>query len=48
MVPYCIIELDYDPIKLNVKEVEEFGYERARILRTIKFHDKAERMIREP
>jgi hypothetical protein len=48
VVPGCIIEPDYDPTEPNAKEVEEFGYERARILRTATFHDRAERMIREP
>jgi hypothetical protein len=45
MVPDCIIEPDYDPTKPNAKEVEEFGYKRARILRTATFCDRAERMI---
>jgi hypothetical protein len=47
MVPDCIVEPDYDPTEPNAKEVEEFGYERARILRTVKFRDRAERMMRE-
>lgn len=47
MVPDCIIESDYDPTEPNAKEVEEFGYERARILGTVRFRDRAERMMRE-
>lgn len=48
MVPDCIIEPDYNPTEPNVKEVEEFGYETARILRTITFRDRAERMKHKP
>jgi hypothetical protein len=40
-----IIDPDYNLIKPNVKEVEEFGYETARILSKDKFYDKAKRMI---
>jgi hypothetical protein len=43
--PYYIIKPDYNPIKLNAKEVEEFGYEKARILRSLMFCDRAERII---
>jgi hypothetical protein len=47
MVSDCIIDPDYDPTKPNAREVEEFGYETARILSKDKFHDRAERMIHE-
>jgi hypothetical protein len=43
--PRYIIEPDYNPIKPNIKEVEEFGYKKARILRSLTFRDRAERMI---
>ena len=43
--PRCIIEPDYNLIKLNAKEVKEFGYKKARILRSLTFCDKAKRII---
>lgn len=48
MVPDYIIEPDYNPTESNVNEVEEFGYETSRILRTITFRDTAERMKHKP
>ena len=45
MVPSYIIKPNYNPTKLNVKEVEEFGYKKARILRSFTFRDRAERMM---
>jgi len=48
MVPNYIIEPGYNPTQSNVKEVEEFGYETARTLRTITFRDRAERMKHKP
>ena len=47
IVSDCIIEPDYDPTEPNANEVTEFGYERARILRTTSFRDRAKRMMRE-
>jgi hypothetical protein len=47
MVPSCIIELNYNPIKPNAKEVEEFGYKKARILRSFTFRNKVKRIIHE-
>ena len=41
---YCNIELDYDSIGPNAKEVEEMGYETAKTLRTVTFCDRIERM----
>jgi len=41
----CIIDLNYNPTKLNAKEVKEFGYKKARILRSLTFCDKAKRII---
>ncbi|KAG9228937.1 hypothetical protein BJ875DRAFT_446421 [Amylocarpus encephaloides] len=46
MVPNCVIESGYDPTEPNANEVKEFGYERARILKTIKLRDRAEHMMR--
>jgi hypothetical protein len=43
--PYYIIKPDYNPIKPNIKEVEEFGYKKARMLRSLIFCDRAERII---
>jgi hypothetical protein len=43
--PRYIIEPDYDLIESNVKEVKEFGYKKARILRSLTFRDKAEYII---
>jgi len=47
MVPNYIMEPDCDSTKPNVKEVEEFSYEKGRILRTALFRDMAECMMRE-
>jgi hypothetical protein len=47
MVSDCIIDPDYDPTEPNAREVEEFGYEMARILSKDKFQERAERMMRE-
>lgn len=47
MVSDCIIDPDYNPTKPNAREMEEFGYETARILRKDKFHDRAKRMTHE-
>jgi hypothetical protein len=47
MAPHCIIESNYDPTEPNAKEVKEFGYKKARILRSLTFRDRAERMIHE-
>ena len=47
MVSDCIIDPDYDPTEPNAREVEEFGYETARILSKDKFQERAERMMRE-
>jgi hypothetical protein len=47
VVSDCIIDPDYDPTKPSAREVEEFGYVRARILKKDKFHDRAKRMIHE-
>ena len=41
----CIIDLNYNPTKLNAKEVKEFGYKIIRILRKDKFYNKAKRII---
>jgi hypothetical protein len=40
-----IIKLNYNPIKLNIKEVKEFGYKKARILRRFMFYNRAEHII---
>ena len=47
IVPNYNIELDYNPTKPNVKEVEEFGYKIVKTLRTTTFYDKAERIKHE-
>jgi hypothetical protein len=47
LAPHCIIEPNYDPIEPNAEEVEYFGYEKARILRSSAFRNRAERMIHE-
>jgi hypothetical protein len=47
LAPDCIIEPNYDPTEPNAKEVEEFGYEKARILRSLAFCSRAERLIHE-
>jgi hypothetical protein len=46
MVPNYIINLDYNPTKPGVREVEEFGYKRAIILNRDKFYNRAECIIR--
>jgi hypothetical protein len=43
--PYYIIKPDYNLIKLNAKEVKEFGYKKARILRSLTFCNKVKRII---
>jgi len=40
-----IIKLSFNPIEPNVKEVEEFGYKRAKILSTIRFRYKVEYIV---
>jgi len=45
VVSNCIIDPDYNPTKLNAREVKEFGYIRARILKKDKFHNKAKHII---
>jgi hypothetical protein len=47
VVSNCIIDPDYNPTKPSAREVEEFGYVRARILKKDKFHDRAKRIIYE-
>jgi hypothetical protein len=42
-----IVNPDYDPTEPNAREVEEFGYEIARILSKDKFHNRAKHMIYE-
>ncbi|KAH8653947.1 hypothetical protein BGZ60DRAFT_419026 [Tricladium varicosporioides] len=48
VVPDCNIEPGYDPTEPSAKEVEEFGYRAAKILKTTMFHDRVERIKREP
>jgi hypothetical protein len=45
MVPNYIIESDYNPIKLNTKEIKEFDYKRIRILRTFTFCNRTKCII---
>jgi hypothetical protein len=45
LAPNYIIKPNYNPIKLNIKEVEEFGYKKARILRSLAFYNRAEYLI---
>jgi hypothetical protein len=45
LAPNYIIKLNYNLIKPNIKEVEEFGYKKARILRSLVFCSRAERLI---
>ncbi|KAH7374078.1 hypothetical protein BKA64DRAFT_256845 [Cadophora sp. MPI-SDFR-AT-0126] len=47
VVPKCIIEPGSDPTEPSAKEVEEFGYERARILKPVRFRNRAECMVSE-
>jgi hypothetical protein len=41
----CIIDPDYNLIKLSAREVKEFGYIKARILKKDKFYNKAKHII---
>jgi hypothetical protein len=45
IVSNCIIDLNYNPIKLSAREVKEFGYKKASILKKDKFYNKAKRII---
>ncbi|KAH7364910.1 hypothetical protein BKA65DRAFT_146287 [Rhexocercosporidium sp. MPI-PUGE-AT-0058] len=47
MDPTCIIELGSNPIAPNAKEVEKFGYQKARVLSTMRFRYRAECMVSE-
>lgn len=40
-----IIEPDYNLTKLNIKEMEEFGYKTARILNKFKFYNRTKYII---
>jgi hypothetical protein len=42
---YYIIEPNYNPTKPNTKEVEDFSYEKARIIRSSAFYNRAEYII---
>jgi len=41
----CIINPNYNPIKLNAREVKEFSYKIARILSKDKFYNKVKCII---
>ncbi|KAH9222988.1 hypothetical protein DL95DRAFT_517915 [Leptodontidium sp. 2 PMI_412] len=47
MVPECITQAVSDTTEPTAKELEDFGYERARILRTMSFRNRAECMVSE-
>ncbi|KAH7370301.1 hypothetical protein BKA65DRAFT_561928 [Rhexocercosporidium sp. MPI-PUGE-AT-0058] len=47
-VPDCVINPDYNPFEPDAREVKEFGYEGAKLLRTRRFRERAERMIHWP
>lgn len=46
MVPDCIVESNYDPTEPNAKDVEKFGPERARMVKTHLFRVRAEHCMR--
>ena len=45
LAPNYIIKPNYNPIKLNTKEVKEFNYKKIRILKSLIFYNRAEYLI---